>query len=287
MRIAATLLLFVTLASQAARAHPQQEARPAAPAERPRIVVELSDLLLHSPLVPCDAPAAAATTSSHVRIATWNIQGARSAPVDAIAAGLRDLDADVAALQEVDVRTRRSGFVDQPTTLAAALGLHYVFAGSIKWDEGDYGLALVSRWPLTQVRRHHLAPDAGGEPRIVLDVTLCVHGRPMRILNHHADRRIATRAAGFRELRGIVESGMDQGLLVVGDLNELADAPGVRGLIDAGMVDTSGADSEKTTAGGRIDFILADRITATRMSRPRVWQTDRSDHHALIADVDW
>src|SRR5204862_7632403 len=136
------------------------------------------------------------------RIVTWNIRAARSAPVDAIAAELQAMDADVIALQEVDVRTRRTGFVDEPAALAAALGFQYVFAASIKYQEGDYGLAVLSRWPLTEVRRYRLDAAEAMEARIVLEVTVCARGRPLRIFNHHADCRVASRDAGFEVLRG-------------------------------------------------------------------------------------
>ena len=112
----------------------------------PRIVVELSDLMPHSPLAPCrTGDARAADAPKRLRIATWNIRAAQSAPVDALAAELRAMEVDLVALQEVDVRTRRGNFVDEPGELAAALGFHYVFAASFHWDEGHYGLALLSR----------------------------------------------------------------------------------------------------------------------------------------------
>ena len=59
------------------------------------------------------------------------------ASLDEVAAELRDMDADIIALQEVDSGTRRSGFVNQPLVLAKARDFHYVFAASIKWDGGD------------------------------------------------------------------------------------------------------------------------------------------------------
>ena len=166
-----------------------------------RVPAEPSDLLTHTPLAACntgDAPVAGAPNRS--RIATWNIRAARSAPLDAIAAELQTMQADVIALQEVDVHLRRTGSVDQPAVLATALGFHYVFAASIKWDEGDYGLAVLSRWPLTKVRRHRLDATAAAEPRIVLDVTVCAGGRALHVFNHHADGRVASRDAGFAEL---------------------------------------------------------------------------------------
>jgi endonuclease/exonuclease/phosphatase family metal-dependent hydrolase len=291
MPVLATLPLIVALTMSLPSAASGQDGVPAAPvsASRPaRIPAEPSDLLTHSPLTAChagDAPGVAASKRS--RIATWNIRAARSAPVAAIARELKAMQADVIALQEVDVRTRRTGFVDEPAALATALGFHYVFAASIKWDEGDYGLAILSRWPLTEVRRHRLTATGAAEPRIVLEATVCADGRPLRLFNHHADGRVASRRIGFAELREILQADVGHGLLVLGDFNEHPDAPGVRSLIDAGLVDLGADDNADTADSGRIDYLLADGPLARLTSKARVWRTDKSDHNAVLVDVEW
>jgi endonuclease/exonuclease/phosphatase family metal-dependent hydrolase len=282
---------IVALAISLSSATAGQDGGPAAqaPASRPaRIPAEPSDVLTHSPLTACRADAAANLGAPRrARIATWNIRAARSAPVDAIAAELHAMQAAVIALQEVDVRTRRTGFVDEPAVLATALGFQYVFAAAIKWDEGDYGLAVLSRWPLTAVRRHRLDATAAAEPRIVLEVTVCADGRPLRLFNHHADGRGASRETGFAELRAIVKADVGRGMLVLGDLNEHPDAPGVRSLIDAGLVDLGAERNENTADRGRIDYLLADGPLARLASTARVWPTDKSDHNAVLVDFEW
>jgi endonuclease/exonuclease/phosphatase family metal-dependent hydrolase len=253
---------------------------------RAPIVAELSDLLAHPPLTGCGGPTGPADAPRRLRVATWNIRAARSAPVDAIADELRAVQADIVALQEVDVRTRRGGFVDQPLALATALGVQHAFAASIKWDGGDYGLAVLSRWPLTDVRRHRLEFTPGAEPRIVLEVTVCAGGRPLRLFNHHADRRIASRALGFAGLKRLLQAEVGRRILLAGDLNEYADGPGVRSLIDAGLVDL-GAGPGQSTNSGRVDYLLADGPLARLASPGRLWPTDKSDHHAVVVDLDW
>jgi endonuclease/exonuclease/phosphatase family metal-dependent hydrolase len=290
MRVLATALLIVALTTSVTPVPAKQDGVRAAQAPRRpvRVPAEPSDLLTHSPLAACsrgDAPVANGPT--RWRIATWNIRAARSAPVRAIAAELQAMQADVIALQEVDVRVRRTGFVDEPVALATALGFHYVFAASIKWDEGDYGLAVLSRWPLKEVRRHRLDTSAAAEPRIVLDVTVCAGGRSLRVFNHHADGRVASRGAGFEELRRIVQADVGHGILVLGDFNEYPDGPGVRGLIDAGLVDLGAERNVNTTESGRIDYLLADGLLARLTSPARVWPSDKSDHNAVLADLEW
>ena len=282
MRLLLALLLACALAQVLAGQEPATNpVAPQPPRVRPPVV--LSDVLTYSPLMSC----AASTARSTARIASWNIRAGRSAPIEAIAAELTSMRADIIALQEVDVLVRRTGFVDQPVALAAALGFHYVFAASIKWDGGDYGLALLSRWPLAEVRRHRLDATEAGEPRIVLDVVACAAGRPLRIFNHHADGRAPSRQAGFAALRDIVGPGVGRGLLALGDFNEDPDGQGVRGLLERGLFDLGAAGNESTADRRRIDYLLADAPLARVMSAVRVWPSDKSDHHALVADLTW
>jgi endonuclease/exonuclease/phosphatase family metal-dependent hydrolase len=242
-------------------------------------------MLTHSPLVTCDS-SARTTATTQLRIASWNIRAAQSAPVKMLADEMRAMQADIFALQEVDVSTRRGDYVDQPAELAVALGFQYVFAASIKWDEGHYGLAVVSRWPLVKAQRHRLDSTPEAEPRIVLDATVCAAGRPLRLFNLHADRRTASRALGLAHLKRIVQGEIGRGILVLGDLNEYADAPGVGSLIAAGLVDLSAA-SPNTTGAGRVDYLLVDEPLTRIASPARVWSTDKSDHHALLTDLRW
>jgi len=252
-----------------------------------RVPAETSDLLASSPLGVCTSSVQAAATATRSRIVTWNIHAARQAPLEEIAAELKAMQADVIALQEVDVRVRRTGFVDQPAALAAALGYQYVFAASIKWDQGDYGLAVFSRWPITGFHKYRLDATWAVEPRIVLEANVCVGGRPLHLFNHHADGRALSRDAGFAALKEIVKGDVGNGVLVLGDFNELDDATGVRALLDTGLVDLGAWQNVATVGEGRFDYILADGSLAGFTSPARVWPTDKSDHNAVLADLQW
>ncbi len=156
IRLALAAWILLELAATAVAPSTPEQGQGSPPgnpwSRRPRIRAELSERLDHPPLVACtERRAPAAPSGRRVRVATWNIRAALSAPVDDIAAELQAMQADVVALQEVDAGTRRGGFVDQPAELARAIGFHAVFAASIEWDEGHYGLAVLSRWPLAAV----------------------------------------------------------------------------------------------------------------------------------------
>lgn len=279
------VIACVTLATCASEANRGSAHVAQAPRPWGRPTAPLSDVLTHSALVACPArPARGTPAATALRAVTWNIGAARYAPVGDIAEELRAMRADIIALQEVDLRLRRTGFTDQAGALAAALGFHHVFAASIKWDGGDYGLALLSRWPLVSVERHRLDVVGVGEPRIVLEVTVCANGRPLRVFNHHADIGGASRRSGLTRLTAIVQPSLGRGVIVAGDFNAGPDTPGVRALLDAGLVDVGAERDEPTARNGRIDYLLADAVLITRLRRAQVWVTDKSDHHALVAE---
>lgn len=219
-----------------------------------------------------------------MRVATWNIGAARFAPIAEIAAELKAMDADIIALQEVDFRLRRTGLIDQPGTLAAALSAQYVFAASIKWDGGDYGLALLSRWPLVSVERHRLDVVGVGEPRIVLEAAVCANGRTVRVFNHHADVAQGSREAGLARLSAIVQPRLGRGVIVAGDFNAAPHSRGLRTLLDGGLVDVGARDNMPTAATGRIDYLLVDGLLFKGLRRAEVRVTDKSDHNALLAE---
>ena len=130
-----------------------------------------------------------------MRILTYNIRAGRDldcAPaLERQAAAIRALAPDVAAIQEVDRGTRRSGGADQAAALAAAAGLHASFARAIDFEGGAYGIALLSRRRPAAVRAVAL-PSPHDEDRALLvadfgDFVFAVTHLPL----HDGDRAAA------------------------------------------------------------------------------------------------
>jgi len=75
---------------------------------------------------------------------------------------------DLVALQEVDRNTLRTDKTDQPKLLAEMLKMHYVFGKAIDYQGGEYGLVVLSRFPILEHQMVLLPPDVQPEQRGIL-----------------------------------------------------------------------------------------------------------------------
>ncbi len=174
-------------------------------------------------------------TGRQVRVLVYNIHAGKDAKgVDnlaRVAELVRSTGADLALLQEVDRRTTRSGNVDQLEVLSRLTGFHAAFGKTLDYQGGDYGIAVLSRWPINRDSLIRLPVDppqerSGGvyEPRGALQAVIQVQGAPLEILNTHID---ASREDFYRRqemttiLRLATRSIIDarRSTLVGGDLN--------------------------------------------------------------------
>lgn len=102
--------------------------------------------------------------------------------------------ASILALQEVDRRKKRSGHNNTAKILADELGLYYVWTAppaKKPTDEEETGVAILSVYPLSDVKRFVLPhPGPGKRRRVALGATVEIENRKWRIYSVHAETRI-------------------------------------------------------------------------------------------------
>lgn len=247
-----------------------------------------------------------------MRLATFNILHGRSVhdgdvDLGRLAAAVAALDADILALQEVDLDQPRSGKADLTAVAAAAMNAaHHRFVAAISGTPGAtwmaatgreqpgtaaYGIALLTRYPVENwqvlrlpripvrfpmyvsgIRRFRIIHE---EPRAAMVARVDTPLGPISVANTHLSF-----VPGWNrvQLRHLVRdlSGFPAPRLLMGDLNSgapthwrsLAAAP------------TFPADTPTT----QLDHILTDdpTLSATAWAAPHL---PISDHRALVVDI--
>ena len=97
---------------------------------------------------------------------------------------IRELDADVVALQEVDSRYHVEDGLDQIVYLAEATGYRPLAGPVLRTHSGNYGNGLLLRHEPRALRRIDLSV-AGREPRGALDVEVESPDGPIRVVAVH------------------------------------------------------------------------------------------------------
>lgn len=122
--------------------------------------------------------------STELVLATLNIaHGAKG--LDVVAQAIRDVSPDIIGLQEVDVGCERSGFVDETAELARLAGYNYhAFFKAIPLGDGEYGTALLSRYPIESYEVSALE-SGSGERRSVGHAVINVDGIKLDVLVTH------------------------------------------------------------------------------------------------------
>ena len=102
--------------------------------------------------------------------------------------------ASILALQEVDRHKKRSGNNNTAKMIADGLGMYYAWAApptAKPTDEEETGVAILSIYPLSDVRRIVLPhPGPGSRRRVALGATVEMHDRRWRVYSAHAETRI-------------------------------------------------------------------------------------------------
>jgi endonuclease/exonuclease/phosphatase family metal-dependent hydrolase len=252
---------------------------------------------------------AACSSASHrtpaappvVRVLVYNIHAGKDAAgvdnLERVADVVKSSGADLVLLQEVDKHTKRSGDVDQPAVLSRLTGLAAAFGKTLDYQDGDYGIAVLSRWPIhgdTLVRLRVEPPqDRSGryEPRGALRLTIASPWGPLAVVTTHIDASgdDRWRRQEVPTLLAVADSIKKRGtmLLFGGDMNSTPESA-VQGMVRAaGLRDAwteCGRGQELTYPADvpvkRIDYLYLSG--QSRCDEARVLDTQASDHRPVL-----
>lgn len=160
---------------------------------------------------------------SRLVIASYNIHGCigtdRRHDTTRIAEVMREIDADILAIQELHAYGVGPDPSDEVEFLAAVSGFEVVTGTTFVGPRGAYGIALLSRLPILAVRRIdlHVPPR---EPRCALDVDVAVDRGTIRVITTHLGLAPWERRIQVQRLTQAIVQNPSRLTVVLGDINE-------------------------------------------------------------------
>ena len=240
------------------------------------------------------APAEPLPARTTFRFMTYNIHHGEgvdgTVDLPRLARLIQEERADVVALQEVDRNVRRTQGIDMPARLAELTGLTCVFSNNLSYGGGEYGNAILTRFPVRSWTNEHLTKLGAVEQRGLLQATIEIQGTLIRVACTHLDssRENAERLHQVSQLKELLSNGTP--LLLGGDFNATPQSMVHRQLqekwIDLWPLVSEGPGhtipAQDPTR--RIDYVWIEPNSVLRPKRAWVPQSLASDHLPIIIE---
>jgi endonuclease/exonuclease/phosphatase family metal-dependent hydrolase len=239
-----------------------------------------------------------------IRLLTYNVHtcvgmDGRLSP-RRIARVIAQCDPDIVALQECDVRRRRTDGRDQVREIADELKMEFHFHPAIRLEEEQYGDAVLSHHPMRLVRSGCL-PGLNGrahlEPRGALWVDVDIGGRTVQVINTHLGLSNRERLAQVEAL--LAEDWLGAATargpcILCGDFNAMPGSAPYRRLATRLRDAQLAVDGQRPLRTwfshypiGRIDHVFVSgglEVVSIEVPRTELIRT-ASDHLPLVAEV--
>jgi len=241
--------------------------------------------------------------NAEIRIVSYNIRWRSGDDLNELIKLFRN-DAElgnpaIMALQEVDRKKKRSGNTNTAKLLAEELGLYYAWAApptAKTGEEEETGVAILSAYPLADVRRIVLPHEGPGKRRrVALGASIKAGDVEIRVYSAHAETRISMDKK-IDQLSAVLEDlkshNQQTPAIIMGDFNTWqpdAAPKTIKLFSDAGFVTPFG--SEKTFSQKvllvpidlRLDWIWMRGFEAINCGIDR--EVKVSDHWPLWTNV--
>lgn len=178
-----------------------------------------------------------------------------------IAKIIKDSKAQLVALQEVDVNTKRVAGTNVAAELGKLTGLQAQFGKAMDYQGGMYGQAILSAFPIKQFATHLLPQREGREPRIAIECTVEVPGlkKPLVFISVHLDHQIEEiRIDQVKKLNELF-AGSDKYFVMAGDFNARPENKTMQLMLET-WADSSSKSPAPTIPSdkprSRIDYVL-------------------------------
>lgn len=239
------------------------------------------------------------STTDTLRILTYNVHhcnppGKTIIDVPAIVNVVRKSNASIVALQEIDVNNSRSGKeLDQAAAIAKECGMYFCFGKAIDFAGGAYGVAILAKYPISEVETMLLSKNADPktEQRVLLTARLAIgKNKFIRFASTHLD--VVNEANRGQQVNEIIKKMDNDSLpfIIGGDFNATPNSNAIN-LLDKAFhrscrecVPTIPQDIPTEA----IDFIAFDKRYAKRIKIAKhlvIKETYASDHRPVYVEL--
>lgn len=214
---------------------------------------------------------------------SYNIKHGADASLDMtkLASNITEFKMDVVGLQEVDQKTTRVNGIDTMKELSDATGYeHYAFFKAISYKGGEYGVGILSKYPIVETERIALESE-NYEQRVLGRAAINVNGTVLQFFVTHLsyeDKEVRTKQ--FLQIAEVLK-GYDNYVLTgdfnTSDFSEYAVLPRPDAVNKRGQALVTFPSSSSS-----IDNIVYAR-DAWEFDLPKTVKQSYSDHCALYA----
>ena len=232
-----------------------------------------------------------------IRVMTYNIHVGvgmdKKLDLPRIAEVIKQQHADLVGLQEVDRGVERTGRIDEIAELAQLTKMDYAFAFNLRYQGGQYGVAILSRYPIRATDHRLYKNTREAERRGFIRAEVNIDGRVVNFATTHLDYQYEDGRVFEAEQLLAALKDVKGPLILVGDFNDVP-AGGAYKLVQQNFDDawfsTPPADggfsypADKPTK--RIDYIFTRRSDRIKPRRAWIVETLASDHVPVVADLE-
>ncbi|PID59781.1 MAG: hypothetical protein CR986_04345 [Ignavibacteriae bacterium] len=211
---------------------------------------------------------------------------------DVIANIINKLSPDLVALQEVDYKTNRINKKDLALELAVKTDMIPLFGKAFNFDNGEYGVAILSRTSIISSRNIALPNIKNNEPRTALEVkTILTNQDTITFISTHLDHKTDSLRIIQVEKLNKTFGNNKYPTILAGDFNALPESNEIKLLKEKWGI-TSKNNSEPTFPSKnpikKIDYItLLKNISNWKILKTEVIQDSvASDHCAFYAEME-
>jgi len=232
-----------------------------------------------------------------IRIMTYNIHVGvgmdKKLDLQRIADVINKERPDLVGLQEVDRGVERTQRKDEIIELAQLTGMEYAFAHNLDYQGGQYGVTILSKFPIGTIDHRMYQNKREAERRGMIRIEVKIDAKPVNFVTTHLDYQYADgrlfEAEQMVQFLGTVKGP----LVVVGDFNDEPTGSAYKLMLnqfdDAWLSGHPAADGFSYPADKpikRIDYVFVRKSDRLKIKKAWVVETLASDHVPVVTEIE-